>query len=1021
MEMKRPLLAAGSLLFSVSIAASIHIVACDEERCAGNPDSLAKAKTIWAWSESAPPQHFRPEDVGPGGTPRSNLKAGDEAVVTLQECCPANRRPPLVIAAPAEMWLDVPENQLPRFPVSREGIVRFPVFHSGKWRLRVIGDRAGTWWIQLPPSRRLALDLSDALDHAILLVDESRLPVKGAAITVMVREGAKSSDVVARLRSDEQGSAGLPSLPEGLLTLVVRGANHAPRVITTSVQSLPKTIQLDRGYSVKGNFVDRRKKPVAAVEVGVEGWLTDSNVAVGRTARSDDHGRWQVDLLPANTRLIVATRKAGFVSTRSEITLAGSSLDMGAVTLSPGTTIHVQVVGDDERPVPHAAIRSSDGRRVTADNRGAATLTDIDPAAPADLSVSADGYIAAKITLDAPFKQTSIARLTRAFMVTGQFTDAGNGPLPDASIAIADGHRSTTEKIVGTGFELPLSPDRDLVLEFRSSSSGAVRRELRGKPGDRLDLGILHPPEAGRIRGRVIDPEGKPVAAAAIWAPRAGRRGTLLSWSSGDLLRAETDADGGFELAGAGNDPLLLRIDAVGFARSFHLVSIEAETERGDAGDITVTRGGTVEVRTKEVTAAKVSVAPEAHDRDMDAIVGATEQGQATLAHVPVGGVTVIVSRAHDVLCTRLADVSEGQTTVVDCNGQTTISGSVKLGDSPAGGGDLLWRLAEDGPVNAVIQNSPTPLGAVRQDVFGMPVQVAVPLSDSGTFSTDALRPGQWSVRWVSAHGATTASRTITIADSSAQVDLQYPAATIQGRVTDDQSRPLSRAVVQDLDAGTSTPTDANGSFAFAGALAGSHRIRARSSEGARSDVLTLQVQPDRDPDPVTLLVKDANVTSMHIDVKNASGQPAALALVILDFGSGPSVIVTTDSAGTAEVSLPDDQQQPVRAAVSFENGIVLGDWRTPAQLREPYILAAGATGALSVVSDDEGFVRIRSAAGWDVTALLQRLGVWAKLSKGIPFIVNGLPEGSYNLSVNSIMRTATVKAGTTTAVKFGS
>jgi hypothetical protein len=421
------------------------------------------------------------------------------------------------------------------------------------------------------------------------------------------------------------------------------------------------------------------------------------------------------------------------------------------------------------------------------------------------------------------------------------------------------------------------------------------------------------------------------------------------------------------------------------------------------------------------VTTAKVSIAPEAYDHDMDAMVGATEQGAATLAHVPAGSVTVTVSRAHDILCTRIADISEGQTTVVDCNGRTTISGTVKLGGSPASGGDLFWRLAQDGPVNAVIMNNSTPLGAVRQDVFGAPVEVAVPLSDGGTFSTDALRPGQWSVRWVSAHGATTASRTIAIGDSSAQVDLQYPAATIQGRVTNDQNRPLARAVVQDLDAGTSMSTDASGTFAFAGALAGTHRIRARSSEGARSDILMVQVQPDRDPDPVTLLVKDANVTSMHIEVKNSSGQPAALALVILDFGSGPSVIVTTDTAGATDVSLPDDQQQPVRAAVSFGSGIVLGDWRTPDQLRETYALAAGATGALSVVSDDEGVVRIRSAAGWDITALLQRLGVWAKVSKGIPFIVNGLPEGSYSLSINSIMRTATVKAGATTAVKFGS
>lgn len=58
----------------------------------------------------------------------------------------AQRSAGFLLAAPAELWGEVPEHLLPRFPVGEGGTARFAASTAGQWRFRFVGDAVGSFW-----------------------------------------------------------------------------------------------------------------------------------------------------------------------------------------------------------------------------------------------------------------------------------------------------------------------------------------------------------------------------------------------------------------------------------------------------------------------------------------------------------------------------------------------------------------------------------------------------------------------------------------------------------------------------------------------------------------------------------------------------------------------------------------------------------------------------------------------------------------------------------------------------------
>ncbi len=71
------------------------------------------------------------------------------------------------------------------------------------------------------------------------------------------------------------------------------------------------------------------------------------------------------------------------------------------------------------------------------------------------------------------------------------------------------------------------------------------------------------------MSGRLVSArDGEAVAGARVWMPRPSEEGALLAWVDRDILQGVSGVDGRFRLSGLPESPLMLRIDAAGFART---------------------------------------------------------------------------------------------------------------------------------------------------------------------------------------------------------------------------------------------------------------------------------------------------------------------------------------------------------------------------------------------------------------------------------------------------------------------
>ena len=128
-------------------------------------------------------------------------------------------------------------------------------------------------------------------------------------------------------------------------------------------------------------------------------------------------------------------------------------------------------------------------------------------------------------------------------------------------------------------------PAGELFLRFASLAEGVAERRVLLRAGEKRDLGGLELRPWLRVRGRVVDGGGDPVAGATVAV-----LGAVVSPDDEDSL---TDGEGGFEVGVDGEREVLLAIGAEGFADREWAV----EAGGGDAGTLVLTRPGVAEVR----------------------------------------------------------------------------------------------------------------------------------------------------------------------------------------------------------------------------------------------------------------------------------------------------------------------------------------------------------------------------------------------------------------------------------------
>lgn len=963
------------------------------------PEDLAAAAHLWVWDGDSEPRRVEPARLPAELTPARRM-----AVVHLPP--QVSRGGFELIAAPREMWLEVPEGLLPRWPIPRDRPARLPV-ESADWTLRVVGKTMASWWEPVGrPLREVAVTIHPAVRREIALVGPDGGAIEDASVSVLL-DGGGDRGMVAVLAA-EAGRLSLPPLPDvAAVGLVLSAPGTAPAFRSGLPSELPDRWLLAPGGSLEGSVGDDDGEPIGAVDLAVEGWLPDGAPAsFRREATSDAAGRWSLDGLPAGKHRLTARRR-GFADHALDVEVAPERQRLPPLVLRRAATRAVRILDDLDAPVAGAAVRHGAGRAVETDAEGAAVLAGIAPDEQVEVNVSARGHLASRAVVPAGGDgEPVVVRLRRAASLRGRLVDEGGAPPLGPRLVIESGRARAEHPVAPNGdFEIDLEPERPLTLVLASTAAAELRRVVTtGPPASVLDLGEVVLPRGHAATGRIWSTmTDQPFAGARVWALRTtSAAGDLLAWSQGETVEARSDHDGVFLLSGLPPAGTLLRIDAPGHARGFVRFAAREESAElpADLGEIWLSEGAAVEVVAAEAEPGSVArVYPRGEWSEIDALTAQLVDGAARVERVPAGEVLVAVGEGRNVWCEERRSVADGELAEVSCEDSgVAVSGTVIVGGRPAGPGRLTWRPADRSLPPGVILRDVTAAGAQRQRVYGAgPADREVEVEPSGFFAVERLAPGEWSVSWRPREGYFSPAVSVTVPEADLRdVVLRFAAGAVAGAVHDEAGRPVPGASVRDLDSTAFAVSGDGGEFELTGLGGGRHRLFARLAD-RRSEELEVHVDPERPTDPVALVLGTADDDQLTVDVRDPEGAPASAALVLLDLGGGHGRLVTADGLGRAAVTL--DPPWPASVTVAAYHA---GRWafaRSSVSPAEPLEVTIGDTGELLVrAAEAVAAPALLAADGRDIGEALLRVGLPLRVDPDQPSLVAGLPTGRYRL-----------------------
>ncbi len=981
----------------------------------------------WIWSADSAPQRIDARELD-----QKLPRAGQHLAVRIDAEHPKALAEAYLIAAPVDMWAEIPEDLLPTWPVPAAGKLDLPR-DERPWRLRWAGHLRGSWWQEVPAGRNnWTIKSSVAADRRLVVLDAQGHELDNATLTVLAnRRGDKR--ILAQYRSDLDGELCLAKLPDqATLEFVVSQASHLPTTISSYPSGLPETIRLSPGFGITGRFVDADGQPLANVEIRADGWLSGSSGAgIARRAVSDERGHWSLAALPAS-EIGIAASLEGFAAFADRIdlgrrTVASSltdTVDLGAIELLPSTELPVIVLDETQAPIAGATVEIGPDATYTTDRRGRAKLTQAPRHQGFEVKAHAEGHLPTDQRVVPPYPEELAIVLHRAFRAEGRFVDAEGVPVGSGSVRVTDGSRYQNHDLLPGGrFQLDLTPGRALALELRSPSARQLQVAVEpGAPGSTRDLGDLQAPPGIQIRGVLLRADdGSPVTGGQIWAPGASEQGDLVAWVEHNLIATTSGPDGHFELDGLPARPQLLRVDASGLART-HL-RIEPDGPLNNIGEILLSAGTRLEILTDEaIKHADARVDLRGEWLEIDMLTASVVDGRSIIQHVPPGPATVTVLRGRELLCEERIDVPEHRNILeVDCQaGNTHVAGTVTVGGQPAGGGQLIWLPSDLTAQHGIIVNRASQLGARQQQTFGAGrPQVDVEVDAAGGFWSETLRPGVWQVSWLPPGGTMSPAQRVELPDNPQhELQLDFDGFAVTGQVVSESDQPVAEARVRNLAGSAFAFTDADGGFSLIGLEPGTHRIYARL--GSQTSPL-VDVVAEQQEAPLTLTLEQHQDQQIEIQMTRADGHAAAGAFVFLERSDNIHRMLTASADGRVKVALQPPAPEWVRAAGVDNGSWQLGPWMPVAEAQEQGIaLTAQDTGSVHIESQTRrGWTGILSAEGWDISRLMTRLGMRLTVSPEQPLEVHHLPVGDYLLAIDDFSSRVAIRYGDLTTVEI--
>ncbi|MFV1988808.1 MAG: carboxypeptidase regulatory-like domain-containing protein [Gemmatimonadota bacterium] len=803
--------------------------------------------------------------------------------------------------------------------------------------------------------------------------------------------------------------------------LVLRSRGFAPRIVEGRPSDLPTELDLLPGARLIGRVVDGDSgEAIEGVVISVDYWIDPSLPwPMSRIKRSDSTGSWEVGALPPGETFVVV-RHPGFGRFwRRVVVEEGQRLDLGTAILHRGADLKAEVVDDLGRPVPGATVRVDNGPGATVDEEGLVSLTGI-PLSGAELAVSAESHLPQTMPIRAPFPETLRIRLTRAYHVMARFVDADGLPVTAGTAAIETGTSTTFQGLDGQGrLAADLPPDVEYSLVLEGPTTPAVRLRIpAGGPGNQWDLGTIEAPRGYVAEGTVLSAEtGEPLSAARVWTLRPSAQGPVVAWMQKKFIETTTAGDGRFVLGGLPSGQIALRVESPGYARVHVEVGFdEGEDALVDVGLIRIPRGSELRVEVSSAETKGMTARLDLRGEGLPAdFLHATVRGaEAVFPRVAPGTYDLVVQRGPKEICAQSISIGDAPESV-ECEGaDVRVEGIVVVGDRTSGRGTLVWRSREqsDRSFPEGIMNVTTSSGLRRQSTFTTRrTDVVVPVDRDGWFETLGVSSGAWKVAWYPDSGGAGASVDVDVPQvETFEVTLRYPSIEISGLVVDEDGKPLPDARVRDLLSGNLALSGAGGEFRLTGLSPGPVELQARLRM-LESEVLSLTVEADRSVEPPTLVVRETSDRVLRVEVVAENGQPAPSAFVFFHTGSGADQIATTDIYGAVAFRLPDPPPQQFRVAAFTGGAWILGNQLNAGDLDGVVKLAPKPSGTIIVVSEmAAGSPAIVSAAGWNLSWLLTRVGMRPMVGTDSELRLRGIPEGAYTVTLRDATATVSVR-----------
>lgn len=360
------------------------------------------------------------------------------------------------------------------------------------------------------------------------VVDRRKRPIGGASVTL-------GGDRTVLTEAD--GGFAFDGLFEGAYSVIAEaGDAYAESIeVRLDATSDPLELELTRGPSLRVRVVDLDGAPIAGARVRTS----------TRDTRTDADGNAQLRAVDYDSESFTVTAAAFAPATvRVDTGDDPTATIEQEVVLRAGTQLAGIVLDESGQPVANASVDLLEGgdgnrsERVSSDEHGEFTFEGI---ARGDYFITARSSELAtgpgvEVAIDGTTPARTVVYAVRGAEVTGIVVDEHDRPIAGADVRV--GWRTTESATDGT-FVMRGLEAGELEIGARSPTHGARTSvhhiEARGQLRVRLVL------DASTIAGVVVDPAGRPVEGASVFARSSDPHGFGL---------AETDASGRFDLGG---------------------------------------------------------------------------------------------------------------------------------------------------------------------------------------------------------------------------------------------------------------------------------------------------------------------------------------------------------------------------------------------------------------------------------------------------------------------------------------